>query len=58
MAQPTTRRLPPSPSGFGAARLAGVQPSMGSVGDAYDPALCESFFATPGRGAAGRVRPS
>jgi putative transposase len=27
-------------------RQAGVQPSMGSVGDAYDNALCESFFAT------------
>ena len=27
-------------------RDAGVQPSMGSVGDAYDNALCESFFAT------------
>lgn len=25
---------------------AGVQPSMGSVGDCYDNALCESFFAT------------
>lgn len=25
---------------------AGVQPSMGSVGDAYDNAMCESFFAT------------
>jgi putative transposase len=25
-------------------REAGVQPSMGSVGDAYDNALCESFF--------------
>lgn len=25
---------------------AGVQPSMGSIGDAYDNALCESFFAT------------
>lgn len=25
---------------------AGVRPSMGSVGDAYDHALCESFFAT------------
>ena len=25
---------------------AGVGPSMGSVGDAYDNALCESFFAT------------
>jgi putative transposase len=23
-----------------------VHPSMGSVGDAYDNALCESFFAT------------
>jgi putative transposase len=27
-------------------RDACVQPSMGSVGDAYDNALCESFFAT------------
>jgi putative transposase len=25
---------------------AGVQPSMGSVGDCYDNAMCESFFAT------------
>jgi putative transposase len=25
---------------------AGVRPSMGSIGDAYDNALCESFFAT------------
>ena len=25
---------------------AGVRPAMGSVGDAYDNALCESFFAT------------
>ncbi len=25
---------------------AGVEPSMGSVGDAYDNAMCESFFAT------------
>ncbi len=25
---------------------AGARPSMGSVGDAYDNALCESFFAT------------
>jgi putative transposase len=25
---------------------AGVRPSMGTVGDAYDNALCESFFAT------------
>src|SRR5437899_263997 len=27
-------------------REAGVRPSMGSVGDAYGNALCESFFAT------------
>jgi putative transposase len=27
-------------------RLAGVRPSMGSVGDCYDNAMCESFFAT------------
>ena len=27
-------------------REAGVQPSMGSVGDCFDNALCESFFAT------------
>jgi putative transposase len=27
-------------------RESGVRPSMGSVGDAYDNALCESFFAT------------
>jgi putative transposase len=27
-------------------REVGVQPSTGSVGDAYDNALCESFFAT------------
>jgi putative transposase len=27
-------------------RDAGVRPSMGSVGDAYDNAICESFFAT------------
>ena len=27
-------------------RQAGVRPSMGGVGDAYDNALCESFFAT------------
>jgi putative transposase len=25
---------------------AGVRPSMGAVGDAYDNAMCESFFAT------------
>jgi hypothetical protein len=25
---------------------AGVRPSMGSVGDAYDNAMCQSFFAT------------
>jgi putative transposase len=27
-------------------RTACVQPSMGSVGDAFDNAMCESFFAT------------
>jgi putative transposase len=27
-------------------REVGVKPSMGSIGDAYDNALCESFFAT------------
>jgi transposase InsO family protein len=27
----------------------GVMPSMGSVGDAYDSAMAESFFATLGR---------
>lgn len=27
-------------------RATGVEPSMGSVGDCYDNALCESFFAT------------
>lgn len=27
-------------------REAGVKPSMGSVGDCYDNAMCESFFAT------------
>jgi hypothetical protein len=27
-------------------REAGVRPSMGSIGDAYDNAMCESFFAT------------
>ena len=27
-------------------RQAGVKPSMGTVGDAYDNALCESFFAS------------
>jgi putative transposase len=32
---------------FGArCRQAGVRPSMGRVGDAYDNAMCESFFAT------------
>jgi len=34
---------------FGArCRQAGVRPSMGSVGDCYDNALRESFFATLG----------
>lgn len=33
--------------GFGLrCREVGVRPSMGSVGDAYDNAMCESFFAT------------
>jgi putative transposase len=33
--------------GFGLrCRDAGVRPSMGSVGDCYDNAMCESFFAT------------
>lgn len=27
-------------------RANGVRPSMGSVGDCYDNAMCESFFAT------------
>ena len=27
-------------------KQAGIRPSMGSVGDCYDNALCESFFAT------------
>jgi transposase InsO family protein len=32
---------------FGARRKeASVRPSTGSVGDAYDHAMCESFFAT------------
>ncbi len=30
----------------GRCREVGVRPSMGSVGDAYDNAMCESFFAT------------
>ena len=30
----------------GRCREAGVRPSMRSVGDAYDNAMCESFFAT------------
>lgn len=34
----------------------GVQPSMGSVGDAYDNAMCESFFATLECELFGRVR--
>jgi putative transposase len=33
--------------GFGLrCQAAGVRPSMGSVGDCYDNAMCESFFAT------------
>ena len=36
-----------TPIAFGArCREAGVRPSMGSVGDADDNALCEAFFAT------------
>ena len=27
-------------------KAAGVRPSMGSVGDCYDNAMCESFFAS------------
>jgi putative transposase len=27
-------------------RHAGVRPSMGSIGDCFDNAMCESFFAT------------
>src|SRR6185295_6613558 len=30
----------------GRCRQTSVRPSMGSVGDAYDNAICESFFAT------------
>jgi putative transposase len=36
---------------------AGVRPSMGSVGDAYDNAMCESFFATLECELLDRVRP-
>ena len=33
--------------GFGArCRTAGIRPSLGSIGDCYDNAMCESFFAT------------
>src|ERR1700675_124657 len=39
------RNIPPSSSASVAAE-AGVRPSMGSVGDAYDNAMAESFFAT------------
>src|SRR5215469_16321703 len=37
--------IPRSPSATAAGRQ-GVRPSMGSVGDAYDNAMAESFFAT------------
>ncbi len=37
-------------------REAGVQPSMGSVGDACDNAMCESFFANLERELIDRVR--
>ncbi len=37
-------------------REAGVRPSMGSVGDRFDNAMCESFFATlESRAGAARV---
>lgn len=53
-ATPTARRDPPLRPGIAIYvtglrsryREAGVRPSMGSVGDAYDNAMCESFFAT------------
>ena len=35
-----------SPAFGNRCREAGVRPSMGSVGDAYDDAVCESFFAS------------
>ena len=35
-------------------RDAGVRPSTGSVGDCYDNAMCESFFATLEAGATRR----
>ena len=35
-----------SPRVHAALQAEGVRPSMGSVGDCYDNALCESFFAT------------
>ena len=54
---------------FGArCKEAGIRPSMGSVGDCFDNAMCESFFATlvraagpqplrdPGRGEDGHLR--
>jgi putative transposase len=35
------------PRAFGArCKEAGIRPSMGSVGDCFDNAMCESFFAT------------
>ena len=37
------RRGDPNRLGFA---LIGIRPSMGSVGDCYDNALCESFFAS------------
>jgi len=37
----SSRRLP-----LGIDEDAGVRPSMGSVGDCFDNAMCESFFAT------------
>lgn len=35
------------PTAGGRCREAGARPSIGSVGDAYDNAMCENFFATP-----------
>jgi putative transposase len=45
--QIATGSTPRSSVAFGArCEAAGVKPSMGSVGDCYDSAMCESFFAT------------
>ena len=39
-------------------KQAGVRPSMGSVGDCYDNAMCESFFATLECASSSIARPS